>query len=206
MAGLKILGKNRIEALTDGIFAIALTLGVLSIDISKLPTPSDGSDMYFSLVSFLPQIIYYAIGFFVLVSFWMSHHRIMEHVRHVDNVFNWINVAILFFVALVPFTTDLMGYYDQYPLAVQAFAVNLLIIGVLQTAGWIYITSKKELLNENTTADIILEYKLKNLSCPVASFIVILYAQLVTPLHAEFLFLLIPLVNFILQKIFSKKR
>ncbi|MDD3976535.1 DUF1211 domain-containing protein [Methanomicrobium antiquum] len=206
MSKNEMLGKGRTEALTDGIFAIALTLGVLSIDISKLPKPSNGSDMYFSLISFLPQILYYAIAFFILISFWIAHHRIMEKVRYVDSVFNWINVAVLFFVALVPFTTDLMGYYDEYPLAVEAFSANLLIIGVLQMAGWLYITSKKELLKEDTDSEVILEYSLRSLSCPAVAVIVIIYAYFVSPSHAAYFFFLIPVFKILTKKAFSGRK
>ncbi|MDD4127906.1 MAG: TMEM175 family protein [Methanomicrobium sp.] len=195
-----LLGKGRIEALTDGIYAFALTLGVLSIDIAKINAPSGNSEMYFSLISFLPQMIYYAIAFFILVSFWMAHHRIMENVRNVDSIFNWINAAVLFFVALVPFTTDLMGYYDEYPLAIEAFAANLLIVGVLQMAGWLYITSKKELLKEGTDSKTIFEYSLRSLSCPAAAVIVIIYAHFVSPSHAAFFFLLIPVFKLLTAK------
>lgn len=63
------LNKNRIEALTDGIYAIALTLAVLTIDISKIPI-TDGSSIIPALKTILPQLMHYAIAFFVLASFW----------------------------------------------------------------------------------------------------------------------------------------
>jgi len=203
MAGLKELGKNRVEALTDGIYAIVLTLGVLTIDISELPPPGDNLDIYNSLTSIFPQILYYAIAFFVLISFWMAHHRMMDCITHVDNIFNWMNMVALFFVALVPFTTDLMGYYDEYSLAVEIYAANLLVIGALQTGLWYYITSKGGFLKTNISKEIILTSKLRGLACPIVALIVMLYAWLISAEQATILFLLIPVVSIILNRIIA---
>ncbi|MBN2734248.1 MAG: DUF1211 domain-containing protein [Methanomicrobiaceae archaeon] len=199
------LGKNRIEALTDGVYAIALTLGVLSIDISELPAASSQGALYNSLDVILPQVFYYAIAFFVLISFWMAHHRMMDYVSRVDNIFNWMNVVALFFVALVPFTTDLMGYYDDYPLAITLYAANLMIIGVLLTSSWNYISSKKELMRADTTPEIILRFKIRGISCPLVAFIVIIYSNLISTEHATAFFMLIPVVSIIIERILADK-
>lgn len=205
MSGLRELGKNRIEALTDGIYAISLTLGVLSLDISEIPSPDESGSIYNSFSVVFPQLFYYMIAFFVLVSFWMAHHRMTDCITRVDNIFNWINIIALFFVALVPFTTDFMGYYDSYSLAVEIYAANLLVIGVLQTASWNYISSKKGYLKENITDEIILSFKLRGMVCPAAAVIVILYAWLVSAEYATFLFMLIPLGDAIANRILSKR-
>jgi len=203
MIGIMELGKNRIEALTDGIYAIALTIGVLSIDTAELPATTSSGDLAASLSVVIPQVIYYAIAFFVLISFWMAHHRMMNYINRVDNVFIWINVFVLFFVALVPFTTDLVGYYNNYSLAIALYAANLLIIGLLLTTSWHYISSKKEFLSEDATSDIIYKFKLRGISCPLVAFIVIIFALFVSPVHATFLFLLIPVVEIIINKFFG---
>ncbi|MBP2132447.1 putative membrane protein [Methanomicrobium sp. W14] len=196
MPGQGVLGKNRIEALTDGVYAIALTLGVLTIDISEIPSPDTlDNGIYGSLSVVFPQVFYYAIAFFVLVSFWMAHHRMMDSIKYVDNIFNWMNMIVLFFVALVPFTTDFMGYYDDYALAVEVYALNLLIIGLIQTASWHYISSKKDYLKDNISCDSLLGFKLRGLVCPAASLVVIAYAWLFSPQYATLLFLLIPVFD-----------
>ncbi len=145
---VRVLSKNRVEALTDGIYAIALTLAVLTIDVEELPPLGSGDSFAAALSVTFPQILHYAIAFFVLITFWMAHHRQVSYIRHVDGVYVWLNVVTLFFVALIPFTTDLVGSYSEYPLAVTFYAGNLFMIGLLTTFSWVYAAGGGRLLSE----------------------------------------------------------
>ena len=132
------LNKSRLEALSDGIFAFAMTLLVLSLTVPMV------SDAEAPLV--LPgqqnrrrtshRII---IAFFILSGFWLSHHRILSPVMYVDQWVIRINFLILFFVVLIPFTTSVSGDYSHVLEAVLLFHINLLIGSLLLTALWLYI-------------------------------------------------------------------
>ena len=200
----RVLGKNRIEALTDGIYAIALTLAVLTIDVDELPPVGAGGRFIDSLAVTFPQILHYAIAFFVLVSFWMAHHRQVNHITHVDNVFVWLNVLTLFFVALVPFTTDLVGTYAEYPLAVSFYAGNLCMIGLLTTASWIYIAGKGRLVFEDVSSETYVSGIARGMMVPLVSIIIIIYANLVSASNSTYLFLLIPVVMYLISVLMKR--
>ena len=206
----RVLGKNRIEALTDGIYAIALTLAVLTIDVDELPPVGADGRFIDSLAVTFPQILHYAIAFFVLISFWMAHHRQVSYITHVDKVLVWLNVLTLFFVALVPFTTDLVGTYAEYPLAVSFYAGNLCMIGLLTTASWFYIAGKGRLINETVSRENYVSGIVRGLTVPLVSIIIIVYANLVSASNSTYLFLLIPvvmqLVNIMMKRIYSPGR
>lgn len=201
MSEIRTLSKHRIEALTDGIYAIALTLAVLTIDVGELPPVGVDGHFIDSLSVTFPQIMHYAIAFFVLISFWMAHHRQVSYIRNVDKTYIWFNVLTLFFVALVPFTTDLVGSYSEYTVAVIFYAGNLFIIGILTTLAWIYAAGSGRLLSEKISYETYVTSIARGLSVPAICVLVILFACTVSASGSTLLFFLIPVVVVILTKI-----
>lgn len=196
------LGKNRVEALTDGIYAIAMTLAVLTIDVSELPAVPEGGHLINHLSVIFPHILHYAIAFFVLLSFWMAHHRHMNSIHHVDTIYTWLNLVTLFFVATITFTTDLVGSYSEYSLAVTFYAGNLLLIALFSSASWHYATAGRRLVVDSITDEQILVFKARSISVPIVSIIVILYANFLSTSYSTALFLLIPLMHKIIIRIY----
>lgn len=142
--------KNRMEALTDGIFAFAMTLLVISLDVpAGLQDPSDAAIVAI-LADQLPGFYHYLLAFFILASFWVAHHVQVDRLRHIDRLFLWINMATLMFVTLVPFSVSLIGDYPDEIFAAVAFEVNLLAIGLLFAAQWWYATHNCRLVHPGT--------------------------------------------------------
>ena len=136
LADLGLPGKGRIEALTDGIFAVAMTLLVLDL---KLPDAIGGLNdgaLRQALISLLPKLESYVISFLVLCVFWLGHHRLMHLVRGVDHLFLWRNLLFILFITFVPFTTSLMGEHRDLDDAPLVYGVNLALIIVAQFLMW----------------------------------------------------------------------
>jgi uncharacterized membrane protein len=125
------LGKNRIEALADGIFAVAMTLLVLDIK-SPVNLPFDTNRALADYLATLEHsFVMYAISFVVLGIFWFGHHLQFHFVRHVDRRLLWTNLLFLLFTVLIPFSTDLMGDHGHLQFPVVVYAVNLLVLTML---------------------------------------------------------------------------
>jgi len=125
------MGKNRIEALTDGIFAVAMTLLVLDIK-SPLHLRFETNEALIEHLAVLEHsFVMYAISFVVLAMFWLGHHLQFHFVRHVDRKLLWINLAFLLFAVVVPFSTNLMGDHGHLQLPAVLYAVNLLVLTLL---------------------------------------------------------------------------
>lgn len=122
-----ILGKSRIEALSDGVYAIAMTLAVLSIDVDTL-IPTHQS-LIQAIPGMLEQLRHYIIAFMTLASFWIGQHYLMDRIKKTNAGLNWIVMIHLLFIALIPVTTDIIGNF-QSVLSVQIFVVNLFLISV----------------------------------------------------------------------------
>jgi len=139
--------KIRLETLTDGIFAIAMTLLVLSLEVPVLPAnPTPSIINEYILNTLLPQIGIYIISFAILGSFWLNHH-IFYAMKYTDLALNWLNIFWLMSIAIVPFSTSLMSNYGQYQFAGIIFALNMLVIGVLYYNIWHY-AFKNEMIYE----------------------------------------------------------
>ena len=135
MADLGLPGKGRIEALTDGIFAVAMTLLVLDLRLAAAPGIDDAG-LRHALLDLLPKLESYVISFLVLCVFWLGHHRLMHLVRGVDHLFLWRNLLFILFITLVPFTTSLMGEHRDLDDAPLVYGVNLALILAAQFLMW----------------------------------------------------------------------
>lgn len=122
---------SRILAFTDGVFAIAITLLVLQIDVPRGMT-SNG-DFLNQLDDLLPDLFAFAISFIVIGVYWINHHRLMRMVREYDHGLMAMTMLYLFWVVLLPFSSQLIGEYaSDVTLSTVFYILNLACIGISQ--------------------------------------------------------------------------
>jgi uncharacterized membrane protein len=162
-------GKNRIETLTDGIFAFSMTLLVTGIEIPKEVGGFITIKEYTILQEIFPDVIHYIIAFLVIAIFWYIHHLQFHRVLFVDMKLLWINVIMLLFIALIPFSTSFVGDFPVAPLAQIIFELNMFIIGIFLYWEWSYATSYHHLIDPTVTGEIITIGKYRALVLPLLS-------------------------------------
>jgi uncharacterized membrane protein len=120
---------DRLLALSDGVVAIALTLLVLQLRVPSLPsaTADSASALASALARGGDQLTAYVISFYVVAQFWLVHHRVFRQLVGQQEGLAWWNFAFLFTITIMPFTSDVLGQYGSNPLAVDIFALNLLL-------------------------------------------------------------------------------
>lgn len=130
--------KNRIEALTDGVFAFAMTL----------PHAADAPSLTAAgaLILLIPDFIHYVIAFFILAAFWTAHHLQFNQIRFITRPFLTLNIITLFLVTLVPFTTSFVGDYPD-TLASIVFELNLMMLGLMMFVQWYYACHNRRLIS-----------------------------------------------------------
>jgi uncharacterized membrane protein len=119
----------RTVALSDGVFAIALTLLVLNITVPQL-TSSEHAQLGKKLLDHRDEFISYAISFTVISIFWIRHHVAFRGLARIDTQLTVLNLAYLAFVAFVPYPTRLLGLYGDEPASIVLYAAT---IGILAT-------------------------------------------------------------------------
>ncbi|MFI1092396.1 TMEM175 family protein [Streptomyces sp. NPDC020917] len=122
----------RLIALSDGIFAIAMTLLVLDI---RVTSGLDAAGFRHMLYELLPNIGAYALSFAILAAFWRDHRRMLQIARRVEGPALRLTLAGLGAIALLPFPTTLLSEYASQPLAVALYAGTVVLIDLLQLAS-----------------------------------------------------------------------
>jgi len=164
------LPKTRIEALTDGIFAIAMTLMVFDI---KLPSGAAESSLREQLFRLWPRFLVYMISFVMLGVYWVGHNNQYHYVRRSDRPSLWINVFFLMGVSLIPFSTGLLGQYPDERVAVAAYGSNLIMVGGYLYLLWSYATTGRRLVDSEIPADVVRLAKRRIAIGPAASVVAI---------------------------------
>ena len=155
-----LLPVNRIESLTDGVFAIAMTLLVLELSIPVIAGSPVNTELSSKLFELWPKLLVYMLSFVILGMMWV-HHRLMFHyIERSDGKLAWMNIIFLMFVALVPFAASLLGEYSNSQIAVLVYGIVALLIIIMSLVVWIYITRIDELADRVIETEIAIRRKI----------------------------------------------
>ena len=147
--------KRRLEAFSDGVFAIAVTLLVLEIKVPVLADLPSGS-LGLALLRQWPSYLAYLLSFSVILIMWVNHHVLVDLVREVDHAFFYLNGLLLMTITLLPFPTALLAQYAEDPrnghLAASVYCGLCVFIALFFNAVWWYAASRGRLLHEDVSA------------------------------------------------------
>ena len=116
------MSKGRLEAFSDGVFAIIITIMVLEL------TPPRGPDLT-ALVVVLPTLVSYVLSFTLAAIYWNNHHHLLQAAQHVDGRVLWANLHLLFWLSLIPFATAWMGRTNFAPWQVAIYGLVQFLAG-----------------------------------------------------------------------------
>jgi uncharacterized membrane protein len=139
------LPVHRIEALSDGVFAIAMTLLVLELHVPELVDGAEGG-LGRALLHMWPKLVSFALGFVLLGSFWVGQHYQLHYVRRTDRALLWLNLGLLLVCSLVPFGVALLGHYWANPVVCAVYGGLLVSAGGCLYATWSYATTNHRLV------------------------------------------------------------
>ena len=194
------LTKGRLEALSDGIFAFAMTLLVISIALPDRSTLVQSNAFAFqTLLSLYSEFYHYILAFLILGAFWISQHIQFHSVRKPDKIFIWINLITLMFVALLPFSTLFNGAFTHVPVAAIVLEMNLFALGMGMTCQWWYATCHHRLAEPSLSPAYIRKMTAHNLIVPGVSLFCILVA-LTGITWSTIFYLTLPLIEYIIQR------
>lgn len=131
-----LIPTRRLETLTDGLFAIAMTILVVTIQIPIGPIHT--ADLFVQTTSeIIPKFAVYFLSFLLLAVFWVDHHMFYL-VKKSNFTLTWLNIFWLMFIALLPLSTSIIAQFPEYQLAQLIFDFNLLFIGLFFYIIWSY--------------------------------------------------------------------
>ena len=191
---------ERLIFLSDGVFAIAMTLLVVELALPEV-TSTSSADLSSRLLALGPKYLSYAVSFLVVASYWASHQRIFSHVIRVDGWMVFLNVLLLLFIAFQPFPTTVLGTYGDEPLAVTFYAATLAVTGVIVLMLWLYATSGHRLVAKDLNPRLIKRQTWRALSGPVVFLISIPISQ-TNPTLAKYSWVALAAVAVVLQRLY----
>jgi uncharacterized membrane protein len=132
------ISKSGIERLTDGVFAIVMTLLVLEIAVPQISHSEAAIELPKQLLELWPVILSYGTSFIILGFFWIAHDYQFHYVKRANRTFLWITIFYLMFIAFVPFSTSLIGEYGDQQISVIFYGINISIVGFWEYVRWWY--------------------------------------------------------------------
>jgi uncharacterized membrane protein len=193
------ISKNRLEVMVDSVFAFAMTLLVISLAIPQIPKSQAAAELPPYIAGMVPEFTSFIIAFLLLAVFWTVHHRHFHHLHTINSRVLWLNIFILIFIVLVPFSTSVSGDYPDVQIAVLLFHLNLLAIGLLFFAHWYYITHAPRLVEPAIDKRSARCGNKKTLVTPVIAAAAIVLSFF-SPSNSMFVYLLIPLGVYFVQR------
>jgi uncharacterized membrane protein len=172
-----LLNKGRIENLSDSIFAFAMTLLVLNLEVPQ-PSAALRLSMQSVLQGLNTDFMQYIVAFLALAVFWTIHHRQFNYITFIDIKMLWLNIIGLMLVALVPFSTELADTYYDDRLALIIFEGNFLLLGLIFYLQWAYATAGCRLVDKDLNPEIVFYESRMNMVIPAISCAAVLLSAL----------------------------
>lgn len=129
---------ERLAALSDGLFAVAMTLLVLDLKVPAAEAIHSEQALLAALAGLAPRLLIYLMSFLTLGIFWVGQQTQLNHFVRGDRYLTWIHLAFLFAVTLMPFSTSLMAEMVTLRTALVVYWLNILALGVILFASWRY--------------------------------------------------------------------
>jgi len=148
-----ILSKTRVEAFSDGIFAIIITLLVLEIKVPHIHDNNSTTELQEALYAILPKVISWIISFFTIAVIWVNHHKILKQIKNLDNGIFWWNAVLLLWSSFIPFPTAVLGDYPENQTSVILYGVVMALMAVSFTFMRFYAIRNKHVLDDNVNLD-----------------------------------------------------
>jgi uncharacterized membrane protein len=136
MLDKKARSTDRVPAISDGVFSVAMTLLVLDIKVPPVGT----AHLAQALRELGPHVAVFALSFLIVTFYWTAHHVVFNAVRRSDRVLLWVNAGHLLCVVLLVFLTALLSAFSRRPLAVDVYGLNIIACSLSLIAVWIYAT------------------------------------------------------------------
>jgi len=195
-----VISTGRLEAFSDGVIAIIITVMVFDLKFTSLPTEQT---LLEEIKPLWPKFISYALSFLMLAIMWVNHHQLFHQIKYTDRKLLWLNIHLLFWMSLIPFVTSFIGSNPLLPHANFVYG----IIFFTNTLGFTlirnYVSGKGNLMHESIPKDQMILVKQKNrigmtlyLSAGLVAFVSVNISFII--------FLIVPALYFVPQNIIHK--
>jgi uncharacterized membrane protein len=144
---------ERLAALSDGIFGVAMTLLLLQLNVPDKSKVHSESELLHALVELTPDLLVYLMSFMTLGIFWVGQQAQFTYLKRSDRHLTWINLAFLFAVTILPFSTRLLASFITHRSALLLYWANICLLGLFLYACWIY-SKRARLIKDDISEEV----------------------------------------------------
>ncbi len=187
------MNKSRLENLSDGLFAIVLTLVVFDVKIPDTEAIKTSASLAHALFELLPTLEEFFLSFVILTMFWIGHNFLYSvFAKTINRTLIILNLFYLALISLIPFSARVLDLYRDIPLAVVVYGVNIFFIGVLNVIIFNYALSSDEVDTAEVSTRLIKQARIRQSITPFFTLIGIAIAFY--SIHVAYLFYALPII------------
>ena len=192
-------GTGRIEAYSDAVIAIVVTLLILEIHVPELVELTSHA-AWEGLVHIFPKLVTFLLSFITVAIFWVNHHHFFHAIKKSDGALLWYNNHLLFWITVIPFATAFLGDYPMVPLVVALYAFVLCAgVAAFSLMTW-HVFFRSNLLPDTTTMEA-RTFEFRRSSIGVFVYAAAIPAAFIHPYISFAIFILVPLYYFAPRRI-----
>ncbi len=193
------LPKQRLEALSDGVIAIVITLMILEIKVPDIPENISSVDIWKSLFSVSRPLVAYTLSFVMLGVIWVNHHQFFHQLKNIDWKLLWYNLHLLFWACIIPLPTAFLGSHFEWPEATALYGFTMFMTAISFALMREYVHKNEHLLIDHLS--VALRKKLrKKIMTTVTLYFISIFTGYISTLISIGIFLMIIIIYFMPQK------
>jgi len=198
----RLRSPDRVVALSDGVFAIILTILVLEITVP----PNLSTDSLHGVIEELrPTLQAWVVSFLITGMYWVAHRDLFARTRFVNRDLVWLNLLFLLPASLIPFAASVLGEYPDEPLAIHIYGVVMILVSVMRLVLYTYVVRRPGLLwPEDVTGRSWIGYGL--VASPIVVYAIAMAVAEASPTASVVLFFAVPVLYFLLITILREGR
>jgi uncharacterized membrane protein len=190
----RLRSPDRVVALSDGVFAIIITILVLEIAV---PDNLAEQSLRDALEELRPTLVAWVISFLITGMFWVAHRDLFARLRVVNRDLVWLNLLFLLPVSLIPFAASVLGEYPDEPIALHLYGVVMIIATLMRVILYWYVMRRPKLLwPDVSTGNARLGLALT--VCPIAIYLLAMAVAGVSPTLSVMLYFVVPALYFVI--------
>jgi uncharacterized membrane protein len=122
---------SRLTSFSDGVFAIAVTLLVFNLKVPQMPADDVHTLLADKVLAMVPNFTTYILSFLLIAVYWTFHHRLLNMVAKMDNLFLWMNIWFLLLVSFIPFPAALYGSYPHEIFSFVFYLISMILVNII---------------------------------------------------------------------------
>jgi len=195
---------NRLEAFSDGVIAIIITLMILEIKIPDVDANAGAGEIWRGWLGIIPSLISYVLSFIIIGVLWVNHHQFFHQLKHLDKKLLWYNLYLLFWMCILPVSTAFLGRHIQMPEATAVYGFNMFMVSSAFAIMREYVHKNEHLHIQNLSVG--LRKKLRSkIMITVALYFLSIFAGYISIYISLAIFVLIIIIYFMPQDIVLEK-